>query len=745
MASGSTWHTRKSSLHHSNGSTRKRSSRVPASAWRRSSGSSTGTAAPSGRRQKRAGEPRFGSRSEGGNLEQPGDSPRRRQSRRRRADAARVEEEQHRQRGHRRQRRRRGARFHFRDRKAPGPRPHDDPGAGPSRPEAAEGRRTRGATQDQGGREEPAPSGRHPDLLEGGAGPRERLRSRRQQLHSQAGRFCSVHRGGPTARALLARPERAATHTGSGSTVTPLRALVVEDSEDDAALLAREMRSGDVDFTYLRVETAEDMKAALASTAWDVVISDYNMPRFSAPAALRVLKESGLDLPFIVVSGTVGEDVAVETMKEGAHDYILKGNLTRLLPAVRREIEQAANRQARLEGEAATRKLSHAVEQTPATVMITDLGGRIEYVNPRFTKVTGYTAEEALGQNPRILKSDRTPPEVHRAIWETIAAGRVWQGELCNRKKDGTLFWESASISPVRDEQGVTTSYVAVKEDITDRKRAAENLAKSEIYFRSLIENAQDVIVVIDAGGDLLFMSPAVERTLGRPPEQFVGKNAFEFIHPEDAAGVQAALRRVVDDPQLPQTVVFRFRHANGSWRTMEGIGKLLAAEGSPRAVVNVRDVTESRALEEQLRQSQKMEAVGRLAGGVAHDFNNLLTVIFGYSDILLQGLEPGPLYEAMQEVRRASERAAALTRQLLAFSRKQTLVPEVLDLGNVVSGMSTMVERLIGEEVKVSVVVSPGLGRVKADRGHLEQVLMNLAVNARDAMPKGGSLTFHT
>src|ERR1019366_5926409 len=153
-------------------------------------------------------------------------------------------------------------------------------------------------------------------------------------------------------------------------------------------------------------------------------------------------------------------------------------------------------------------------------------------------------------------------------------------------------------------------------------------------------------------------------------------------------------------------------------------------------------DITGRRRLEEQLRQSQKMEAVGRLAGGVAHDFNNLLTVMLGYSEVLLQGLGPGPLHEATQEVRRAGERAAGLTRQLLAFSRKQTLVPEVLDLGEVVSGLSTMVERLIGEDVKVSVVVSPNLGRVKADRGQLEQVVMNLAVKARDAMPGGGSLT---
>ncbi len=273
--------------------------------------------------------------------------------------------------------------------------------------------------------------------------------------------------------------------------------------------------------------------------------------------------------------------------------------------------------------------------------------------------------------------------------------------------------------------------------------QAQDALRESELYFRSLIENAQDGIVVIDAGGDLLFTSSAIERILGRPPEQFVGKNMFEFIHPEDAAGVQAALRRIVDTPELSQTALFRFRHANGSWRTQEGIGKLLAAEGSPRVVVNVRDVTESRALEEQLRQSQKMEAVGRLAGGVAHDFNNLLTVIQGHGELLMSSLKgTGEERESVSEIVKAAQRAAALTKQLLAFSRLQVLDSKVLDLGAVVAATEKMLRRLISEDIEI-VVTKPGLtGRVKADEGQLVQVLMNLAVNARDAMPGGGRLT---
>src|SRR5450759_4746118 len=214
-------------------------------------------------------------------------------------------------------------------------------------------------------------------------------------------------------------------------------------------------------------------------------------------------------------------------------------------------------------------------------------------------------------------------------------------------------------------------------------------------------------------------------------------------IHADDLQRVVAANQAVLDEGHA--MVEFRFRRKDGIWIWLHDEKRVLFdPENRPSEVVGSwMDVTARVRLEEQLRQSPKMEAIGQLAGGVAHDFNNLLTVILGYDDVLLHGLEPGPLREAAQEVRGAGERAAALTRQLLAFRRKQTLVPEILDLGDVVNGLSTMVERLIGEDVKVSVVLSPNLGRVKADRGQLEQVVMNLAVNARDAMPKGGSLTF--
>ena len=287
----------------------------------------------------------------------------------------------------------------------------------------------------------------------------------------------------------------------------------------------------------------------------------------------------------------------------------------------------------RLRAEETLRKLSRAVEQSPVSVVITDTHGDIEYVNPKFTQVTGYRSDEVLGINPRILKSGELPPEVYRELWESITAGKEWRGEFHNQRKNGELFWEFASISPILDAQGRRIGFIAVQDDVTERKRDQEALAARERYFRSLIENAQDIITVLDLQGTIQFQSPAAARILGRPPSDFIGRSVFDFLHPEDASLVRASLSRASASPGSTQSAVFRFRHSNGSWRTLEGIGKLIG-EDSPQFVVNSRDVTESRALEEQFRQAQKMEAVGRLAGGIAHDFNNLLTVILGYGEI---------------------------------------------------------------------------------------------------------------
>ncbi|MCX6221613.1 MAG: response regulator [Bacteroidia bacterium] len=259
-----------------------------------------------------------------------------------------------------------------------------------------------------------------------------------------------------------------------------LRILVVEDSEDDALLVLHLINKGDYNIVFERVETAERMKTMLKERTWDIILSDYVMPHFNGLEALELLKESGIDIPFIIISGTIGEDVAVEAMKGGANDYIMKNNLQRLLPAIDRELRESGNRAERKRAEEELRILSRAVEQSPASIIITDTEGKIKYVNSKFTEITGYTPNEVLGQNPRILKSGEMSQDYYKEMWQSIALGNEWFGEFHNKKKNGELYWELVSISPIFDTTGIITHFLAVKEDITSRKQTEQELINAK-------------------------------------------------------------------------------------------------------------------------------------------------------------------------------------------------------------------------------------------------------------------------
>jgi two-component system, cell cycle sensor histidine kinase and response regulator CckA len=255
------------------------------------------------------------------------------------------------------------------------------------------------------------------------------------------------------------------------------------------------------------------------------------------------------------------------------------------------------------------------------------------------------------------------------------------------------------------------------------------------------------VITVLNVAGIFRYQSPSSERVLGYSPAELTGRQVSDFIHPEDLSRVREALQRAAGLPAIPRTVEYRFRHRNGSWRILESIGRSIqGAAPDGYIIVNSRDITESMKLEEQLRQSQKMEAIGQLSGGVAHDFNNLLTVIQGHVSLL--ETEPtlaAELRESVTEIRQSAERAANLTRQLLAFSRRQTMQRTDLDLNEVVIHMTRMLKRILGEDIQLRLNYAPQPVCVHADAGMMEQVLLNLAVNSRDAMPQGGQLVLET
>ena len=282
---------------------------------------------------------------------------------------------------------------------------------------------------------------------------------------------------------------------------------------------------------------------------------------------------------------------------------------------------------------------------------------------------------------------------------------------------------------------------------VAERTAALASLRHWEAHFRSLIESAVDPIIIIDATAQLVYASPAYERALGFPLEEALGHEPLAHVHPDDIPRAREALARVLERPGQPVTIELRLSHADGSPRTFSCDARNLIADPAVGGiVVNLHDVTDQKLLAAQLRQAQRLEAIGQLAGGVAHDFNNILTVIKVHGEMLAGELDPrDPRREDVEEIRRAAERAAALTRQLLAFSRKQILQPKPLDLNAVVAGLEPMLRRLIGEDIEMATLAGVGEARVVADPGQLEQVLVNLAVNARDAMPGGGALSIET
>jgi PAS domain S-box-containing protein len=529
------------------------------------------------------------------------------------------------------------------------------------------------------------------------------------------------------------------------------------------------------------------------------------------------------------------------------------------------------------EREQRIRLQTRALEAAANAVVVTDVAGTIVWVNPAFSRLTGYTAEEAIGRDTRLLKSGAQDPAFYAGLWSTIVSGGTWSGEMVNRRKDGTLYTEEMTITPVPAGDGSITHFVAIKQDVTERRQAEAALRVAQRRLQHVVTSSPAVLFslrVVDGELQGRWISENVQRLVGYTPKETASPDWWiNHLHPEDRERARAEVATLLKAGQLVQE--YRFRNRQGEYRWLRSDVCLLRdAAGEPReaigswsditdrkdtelrlqeserkyrvlfesnphpmylfdatsfgflavnqamvhhygysrdellrmTVLDIRppdaiprllqvmasastehppaqrlglfvhrkkdgtlmdmdvaatrvslpsgvawlalamDVTEKRSLEAQLLQAQKMESVGRLAGGVAHDFNNLLGVITGYGELLQRRLgSDARLGRYVGDILKAASRAGDLTRQLLAFSRKQVLQPKILDLNAVVGDMERMLRRLIGEDIQLVTRLEEHLGPVKADPGQIEQVLMNLAVNARDAISKGGSLTIET
>ena len=397
-----------------------------------------------------------------------------------------------------------------------------------------------------------------------------------------------------------------------------------------------------------------------------------------------------------------------------------------------------------LEGEELFRLIT---ENAADMIAVVDMEGNRIFNSLSYEKVLGYSLDELKRSSSFAHIHPEDIDRVRQAGEEARRTGIGSPSEYRVRHKDGRWRVLESTASVICNSKGEPEKLVIVNRDITERKRAAEALERSEASFRLVVEDAPYGIYRASIAGKLILVNPALQKMLGYDSrEELLQANLGTHIY-----------RHASEHQKLIQTVIREqyFKDVELEWKRKDGAPITVRCSGWPvkdeaGAVtyleVFAEDVTERRVLERQLRMAQKMEAVGRLSGGIAHDFNNLLGVIIGYSQVLKRSLgNANPLFEHAEEIEKASQRAVSLTRQLLAFSRQQVLEPVILNLNSLVSDMEKMLPRLIGEDVALKLDLDPELAQVKADPSQIEQVIMNLAVNARDAMPDGGKLTIQT
>ena len=518
----------------------------------------------------------------------------------------------------------------------------------------------------------------------------------------------------------------------------PLRALFVEDSEDDAKLLLRELKQAGFTVTSQRVESGSTLRAALRQQPWDLVLSDWAMPGFGGLEALAEVRASGLDLPVIMVSGTAGEDTAVSAMRAGASDFLVKDRLTRLGPAVTRELREATIRQARRASDEQVRLLSHAVFQAPVSLIITDTESRIEYTNPKFTQLTGYTFEEARGQPMKLIKSGLTLPAVYAELWRTIRAGGEWRGEMQNRKKDGALFWELVSISPIRDDAGKVTHYLATTLDISERKEARQKIHQQG----ELLDAANETIVVADLDNCISFWNRGAERLLGWTAGEMLGKplnDLFALGGASDKAAVHAAIATMGDW----RGEICGYKRSGDPLVMEMSVTVLRDEAGQPTGRLSIgTDITEKAKLAEQFLRTQRLEAIGALSSGISHDLNNILAPILLLAPLLRLKLADPSDGELLDMVEQSAQRGATIVRQLLTFGRGIEGERVPVALRHLIREMSGIMRETFPRDITCDADVAEDLRPVMADATQIHQVLMNLCVNARDAMSTGGKLT---
>jgi two-component system cell cycle sensor histidine kinase/response regulator CckA len=530
--------------------------------------------------------------------------------------------------------------------------------------------------------------------------------------------------------------------------------LHLEDDLADAELVQAMLESAGMVCRITRTQTCDEFDKALSEDLYDVILADYRLPGYDGVSALRLARERCADVPFIFVSGTMGEDAVIEGLTEGATDYVLKQKLSRLVPAVKRALQEAENLRERKRMENVLRESEErfrtlAEKSLVGVYIIQD--ALFRYVNPAFARIFSYVPDDIID---RLGPADFLTPEDRERVLDSIRRRTIGETEYDHlefnvRRKDGVIRAVEAFGSHALHLG--RPAVLGTLMDITERKRSEEALFQATRRWERTFDAVPDLIAILDKESRIVQANKAMASRLKCRPEECVGLACYKVVHETDGPPSFCPYVRTLRDHQQHMSEVSEER-LGGEF--LVSTSPIYDTEGKMVGSVHVaRDITEQKRAEEerrrleiQLHQAQKMEAIGTLAGGIAHDFNNLLTVLTGYGTLLMMRMDKAnPLRTYVEQMLSVSEKAATLTQGLLAFSRQQPIHPNPLWINDIIKGTEKLLKRLITEDITLKIILAPDDIVIMADATQIDQILFNLATNARDAMQKGGILTIET
>ena len=531
-----------------------------------------------------------------------------------------------------------------------------------------------------------------------------------------------------------------------------LRYVHIEENQSEVARIQHVLQVGGYEPQPLIVQTADELTTAIEQVEWDLILTDWTLPTFSAKAALAQLAERAVDLPIIVVSGVAGEEVVVDALKAGAYDYVMKGRLARLVPAVEQVLRENAERKAYRLMEEALRESQDGfrklVEGAPLGIVFLDEQSRYVKVNQAFCQMVGYREDELIGHTYALVTHpDDLSHSMAMAVDMLDHKQSGYRLEKRYIRKDGQTIWVMVHPVNLALLGGMHHPLAAFIENVTERKETEARLRLSKFS----IDRSGEAIFWGDPSARIFDVNEAACALLGYSKDELCRMTVHDVTdHAKPDLWPAYWTRLKQGETVRFETLVWT---KDGRVIPVEVVVNHLHCDGQEYSCAFVRDISPRKQAEAvllrtqaQLLQSQKMEAIGRLAGGIAHDFNNLLTFINGHSELLLSDQAPSTLARnSIEQIWEAGKRAAGLTRQLLVFTRQQVVQPQAMDLNPVVKAIHALLVRLIGEDIQIRLDLADSVGSIMADASQVEQILMNLVINARDAMPHGGTVTLET